>query len=158
MNDAPVANDVSVATNEDTPVEIAMSGSDIEGDALTFTVTSDPSNGSYDGSTYTPNDNFNGSDSFTYTANDGSADSDAAIVSITINAVNDAPVANNISVTTDEDTSVDIILAGSDVENDALTFDVVDAPSNGSYADGAYTPDENYNGSDSFTYRAFEGQ
>ena len=85
-----------------------MSGSDVDGDALTFAVTSGPSNGSYDGTTYTPNDNFNGSDSFTYTANDGSTDSDAATVSITINAVNDAPVANDVSVATNEDTTYKI--------------------------------------------------
>ena len=48
-----------------------------------------------DGSfTYTPNLNFNGTDSFTYKANDGDVDSDIATVTLTVNAVNDAPAAN----------------------------------------------------------------
>ena len=47
-------------------------------------------NGSF---TYTPNANFNGTDSFTYTASDGTADSNVATVTITVSAVNDAPVA-----------------------------------------------------------------
>ena len=52
-----------------------------------------------DGSfTYTPNANFNGADSFTYTANDGTADSNVATVTITVDAVNDAPVAVNDSL------------------------------------------------------------
>ena len=56
-----------------------------------------PANGTVtlnaDGSfTYTPNANFNGTDSFTYTANDGTADSNVATVTITVTAVNDAPV------------------------------------------------------------------
>ena len=57
-----------------------------------------------DGSfTYTPNANFNGTDSFTYTASDGTADSNVATVTITVDAVNDAPVAVNDAATTDED-------------------------------------------------------
>ena len=55
-----------------------------------------------DGSfTYTPNANFNGTDSFTYTASDGTAGSNVATVTITVDAVNDAPVAVNDAATTD---------------------------------------------------------
>ena len=56
--------------------------------------------------TYTPNANANGADSFTFKANDGTVDSNIATVSITVTAVNDAPVASNGSATTDEDTAV----------------------------------------------------
>ena len=52
--------------------------------------------GSY---TYTPNPNFNGTDSFTFTANDGTAGSNTATVTMTVAAVNDAPVAQNGSAT-----------------------------------------------------------
>ena len=91
-NGVPVADDISLATDEDTPVAITMTGSDADGDGLTFTVTSGPSNGTYDGTTYMPNLNFNGGDSFTYVANDGTDNSDEATVSITVNAVNDVPL------------------------------------------------------------------
>ena len=62
-----------------------------------------PANGTRDAGrrtarfTYTPDANFNGTDSFTYTANDGTADSNVATVTITVTAVNDAPVAVNDS-------------------------------------------------------------
>src|SRR3989454_12348424 len=62
-------------------------------------------NGSF---TYTPVADFNGADSFTYKANDGQADSNVATVALTINPVNDAPVAANDSFATDEDTALTI--------------------------------------------------
>jgi len=46
-------------------------------------------NGTY---TYTPQANYQGSDSFTFKANDGTQDSNTETVSITVIAVNDAPV------------------------------------------------------------------
>ena len=56
--------------------------------------------------------NSNGSDSFTYKANDGLADSNVATVAITINPVNDAPVAANDSYGTTEDTALTIAAPG----------------------------------------------
>src|SRR5207245_3093074 len=73
----------------------------------TFTVVVGPAHGTLSGAapalTYTPAANYNGADSFTFKANDGSLDSNIATVSITINAVNDAPVAANEAVTTRSD-------------------------------------------------------
>ena len=63
------------------------------------------SNGSF---SYTPNSNFNGTDTFTYKANDGALDSNVATVTITVNAVNDAPVANNDSYAENEDGTLTI--------------------------------------------------
>src|SRR5205814_1972187 len=78
---------------------------------------------------------------------------------------NTAPVANNDSVTTAEDTSVsgNVLANDSDVENDSLTAVLNTAPAHGTVAlaaDGSftYTPAANYNGADSFTYRASDGQ
>jgi VCBS repeat-containing protein len=104
-NTPPVANNDAYTTNEDTALTVAAPGvlgndTDANGNSLTAvrgSGTTGPSNGTLtfnaDGSfTYTPNANFNGSDSFTYFANDGFADSNtAATVTITVNAVNDAP-------------------------------------------------------------------
>nr|MDQ3746650.1 Ig-like domain-containing protein [Acidobacteriota bacterium] len=97
VNDPPTANDQSVTTSEDSSRFIAFTGSDVDGDVLTFSVVSGPSHGTLSGSgsgrTYTPAQNFNGSDSFTFKAVDPSgAESAPATVSITINAVNDPPV------------------------------------------------------------------
>ena len=100
-NTPPVANDTSATTNEDTTVTITLSGSDADGDSLTFTIVSGPSNGVLGpvistGPTtatvnYTPNLNFNGTDSFVFQANDGNGGTDTATATITVIAVNDPP-------------------------------------------------------------------
>ena len=122
----PVANAQSIGTDEDTATAVTLSGSDVDGDSLTFTVTSGPAHGTLSGSganlTYTPAANYNGPDSFTYVANDGWTDSAAASVSLTVQAVNDAPAANAQSIGTDEDTATVVTLSGSDVEGDGLTY------------------------------------
>ena len=98
----------------------------------TLTLNAD---GSFD---YTPDADFNGDDSFTYFANDGQADSAPATVTITVNAVNDPPVANDDSATTGEDTQVDIdVLANdSDVDGnlDPASVNVSSGPANGTTA------------------------
>nr|MBC8369176.1 tandem-95 repeat protein [Planctomycetota bacterium] len=103
---------------------------------------------------------FNGTDSFTYTVTDGIA-SVTRTVTVTVNAVNDAPVASADSMTTDEDTPGSIILTASDVDEDALTY-VATNGANGSVTVVAgvatYTPDENFNGTDSFTFYANDSQ
>jgi hypothetical protein len=162
----PVADDQDVNTDEDTPVDITLTGSDEDGDPLTFEVVDGPTNGILSGSganlTYTPDADYNGPDSFTFRVNDGQADSDPATVSITVNPVNDPPLADDQAVSTNEDTPVGITLIGSDVDEDMLTFAVLDGPDNGtltgSGANLTYTPDAGYTGEDSFTFRANDGQ
>src|SRR5205823_4254869 len=103
----------------------------------------------------------NGPDSFTFKVNDGTADSNEATVSITVNPINDPPVALGQSVTTDEDTPKAITLTGSDVEGDPLTYSIVDGPAHGTLTGTApsltYSPSQDYNGSDSFTFKVNDG-
>ncbi|MBT6994695.1 MAG: tandem-95 repeat protein [Candidatus Cloacimonetes bacterium] len=106
---------------------------------------------------YHPSQNFVGTDSFTYTANDGTSDSNVATVSIAVNDVNYPPTASDVTATTSENVAVTIDFVGSDVDGNALTFIVVDAPSNGVCAGGVYTPDAGWYGIDSFTYVANDG-
>jgi hypothetical protein len=78
---------------------------------LTYSIYVPPTKGILSGTapnvTYTPNANYNGSDSFWFVANDGKADSQPVQVSITVNAVNDAPTISRIDVTTGtEDTII----------------------------------------------------
>ena len=177
VNDAPVAGNDSYSTNEDTTLTVAAPGvlgndTDIDGDALTAAVVTGPSHGTLllnaNGSfTYTPAANYNGGDSFTYRANDGTANSNVATVTITLAAVNDAPVANNDSFTTAEDTTAIVVAPGllsndTDVEGDPLTAILVSGPTHGTVTlnpNGSltYTPATNYNGLDSFTYKANDG-
>jgi hypothetical protein len=164
-NDAPTADDQSVTTDEDVAVGITLTGSDPDGDALTYTVVDQPTDGTLTGTapdlTYTPDADFNGTDSFTFTVDDGTTTSAEATVDITINAVNDAPTADAQSVTTGEDTPLDITLTGSDPEDDALTFTIESDPANGTLSgtapDLTYTPDADFNGTDSFTFTVNDG-
>jgi hypothetical protein len=87
-NIAPAADDQQVTTAPNTPRAITLTGSDAEGDPLTFRVVTEPSNGLLSGDspdlTYTPAAGFSGPDSFSFVANDGTADSGLATVSITV--------------------------------------------------------------------------
>lgn len=165
-NRAPVAIADSAALDEDTVKEITLAGTDEDGDALTYSIVTQPANGTVvlDGNkaTYTPKANYNGADSFTFKVNDGAEDSVAATVSITVNAVNDAPTANEGSATTDEGKSVDIPLAANDVEGDSLTYSIVTQPLHGtvtiSGGTAVYTPNAGYSGSDSFTFKVNDGK
>jgi hypothetical protein len=165
VNDAPVANDQSVITDEDNTVSITLTASDVESDPLTYSILSGPTHGVLGGSapalTYTPDTDYNGPDSFTFKVNDGTLDSNTAIVTIIVEPINDAPVANSQSVITDEDNAVSITLIASDIEGDPLTFSVVSGPGHGTLSgsppDLIYTPDTNYNGPDSFTFKANDG-
>src|SRR5581483_8751580 len=116
-------------------------------DPLTAVLVAGPAHGSLalnaNGSfTYTPAPNYNGSDSFTYKASDGQAGSNVAAVSLTVNPVNDPPVAANDSYTLNEDTPLTVAAPGvlgndSDVDNDPLTAVLVAGPAHGSLAFGA---------------------
>src|SRR5207244_8272802 len=117
-------------------------------DTLTYSLVAGPLHGALSGVapniTYTPAANYNGADSFTFKANDGTVDSSAATVSLTVTAVNDAPVANAQSVTLAEDASKAITLSATDVDGDTLTFSLVAGPAHGALSGVApnvtYTP------------------
>src|SRR5207248_5200528 len=105
--------------------------------------------------------NYNGADSFTYKANDGALNSNIATVAIAVAAVNDPPVANAQSVTTNQDTAKAISLTATDVDGDPLSYAVVAAPTHGTLSGVApnltYTPAAGYFGPDSFTFKANDG-
>ncbi len=133
-NSVPITLDQSVSTDEDTSIIILLTGTDEDGDSLTFTV-GNASNGTVtqygDTVLYTPNPNYNGSDSFVYTVSDGTSSSSSTIT-ITVESMNDIPVTNDLVVTVSEDTSnYEIILSATDAENNTLTYSIVDPPSFG---------------------------
>lgn len=179
INLGPTAAANSYTATEDTALNVPVTtgllanDSDPESAALTATLVTQPANGTLSFSTngsfvYTPAANFNGQDTFAYRANDGTNLSALATVTITVGAVNDAPVAQTNSYTTNEDVALIInattgVLANdTDPEGTVLTAAVVAQPAHGSLTlnlDGSftYTPAVNYNGPDSFTYKAGDG-
>ena len=171
VNDTPVAVDDSASTAEDTAVIVSVlaNDTDVDGDTLSIESFTQPTNGTVtdngDGTlTYTPDANYSGSDSFTYVASDGTVTSNSATVTMTVNAVNDVPVAADDSVTTPEDTALVVapLANDSDPEGDTLSIDSFTQPTNGTVTDNGdgtltYTPDAEYFGSDSFTYVATDG-
>jgi VCBS repeat-containing protein len=185
VNDPPAAGGDSYSTAEDTTLTIEAPGvltNDGDPDTTTSTLTAalvaGPEHGTVtlnpDGSfTYTPAANFYGADSFTYkaTAAYGAGepavvDSNVATVTITVNAVNDAPLAANDAYATAEDTPLTVAapgVLGNDADIDSAPAAVVVAgPANGTLAlnaDGSftYTPAPNFYGADAFTYKASDG-
>ncbi|MEE2933475.1 MAG: tandem-95 repeat protein, partial [Pseudomonadota bacterium] len=96
INDAPISAGVELSVSEDSSVSGVLSATDIEKDTLSFSLASDGKGGTAivkpDGSfIYTPNPNYSGSDSFTYTVSDGQGGRTTGTVSVTVNAINDAP-------------------------------------------------------------------
>src|SRR5207247_11387531 len=108
----------------------------------------------------TPAANYNGPDSFTFTASDGTATSNTATITVTVNAVNDAPVAVDGTLTTDEDTAGSVTLSASDVDGDTLTYSATNGAHGTVSVSGnvaTYTPAANYNSPKSITLTASEG-
>ncbi len=165
VNDAPLAAAATATGQEDAPLPVFLSGSDADGDALTFAVTVPPAHGALSGTapnlTYTPDADWHGADSFAFTVADSSAASTAAIVSITIAAANDAPLASAQTLTTAEDNALTVTLTGSDADGDALSYIIVSLPAHGTLSgtppELTYTPDADWHGADTFTYAVTDG-
>jgi VCBS repeat-containing protein len=177
LNNPPVAMDDGYVIDEDTLLSVAAPGvlgndTDLDGDSLTAVLVNDVSDGSLtlhtDGSfSYTPNTDFNGTDSFTYLANDGLADSNTTTVTLTVNPINDPPVAQDDSFSGNENTTIsgEVLVDNgngpdSDVDGnlDTNSVSLVSGSSNGNLAlsnDGtfSYDPNPNFTGSDSFVYQ-----
>lgn len=177
VNDAPSTAADAFMLDEDTSLTVpAATGvlandADLEDALLSALVADPPANGTLalgaDGSlVYTPAAEFSGTDSFTYTARDGAVDSVPATVTLTVNEVNDLPIAVADAYATAEDAPLSItapgVLANDTDPDSTLTAVLVTPPANGSLTldpDGSflYTPDANFNGPDSFTYQADDG-
>ena len=172
VNDAPAAIADTPTTSEDTPIDIDVPANDTDTDGTvdgtSVIVTSQPANGTVAVNaatgvvTYTPDADTNGADTFDYTiADDDGAVSDAGTVTVTVTAVNDAPVAADDITQVDENSNVAIPVSDNDSDvDDALDLGSVvigTAPTSGvlsAIAAGSvtYTPTANFAGPDSFTY------
>ena len=166
VDDGPVCDGVTATTAEDTGVDVAPDCADADSASLSYAVVDPPAHGTASVVAgqlrYVPAPEFSGQDEFTYRAGDGGLESAPATVSITVTAVNDAPVCAAVSATTAERTAVDVAADCSDVDSAALSLAIVDPPAHGAaVVDGGrlrYTPAAGFHGSDAFTYRAGDGE
>jgi VCBS repeat-containing protein len=184
VNEPPAAGDDGFSTGEDTPLIQAAPGvlaNDADPDTsstLAAVLVAGPSHGTVslnaDGSfTYTPAADYYGADAFTYRATatygagEPTVDSNIATVTISVIAVNDAPLATGDAYTTAEDTPLTVAAPGvlandADIDGPALTAVVATEPAHGTLIlnlNGTFTyaPAANYFGPDAFTYRVFDG-
>lgn len=183
-DDAPVASPASVTVAEDGDGVVSVTATDAEGDTLVVVITSPPAHGVLepvggticDGGSctqqyrYTPEDDFAGSDSFAFEVSDANSSSSAS-VDVSVTPVDDSPLAASGSAATEEDSATAVTLTGSDVDGDVLTF-VVGSPAFGTLSpigavscsghrctqDFTYTPNPNFNGSDTFTFKTSDGE
>ena len=168
INDKPIAIADTFAVTEDTPAtgNVLANDTDPENDALTASPVTPPVNGKVtlnaDGSfIYTPAANFNGSDSMMYSVCDPSGGCASAMVTFNVAAVNDAPVAQNDSLTTMQETAVtgNVLQNDTDLENNTLKAAVLTSTANGklqlnSNGSLTYTPAAGFTGIDEASYTA----
>jgi hypothetical protein len=135
VNDPSVAVNDTATVSEDaaaTSIPVLSNDTDVEDDARTISSTSDPAQGAVvitgggTGLTYKPDANYCGGDSFSYTINGG----DSATVAMTVNCVDDLPVAVNDSATMTEDasaTAINVLGNDTDVDGGAKAIASVNA-------------------------------
>lgn len=173
-NNGPEAADDELSLDEDESGTVDVLANDSEGqyeiDESTLVITDGPASGEAvinpDGTiTYTPDDNFNGSDELTYEICDVEGGCSTATVSLTVNPINDEPVAQDDTVEVDEDSEVTIELLGNDSdpldpsgEIDMTTIVIISQPEFGTVEvndNGTviYSPGPEFSGEDSFDYQ-----
>jgi Tol biopolymer transport system component len=161
VDDAPTARGSQLTTVEDTALTIALDATDVDGDALSFSIVTAPTLGvlvgSGSGVNYHPHTNATGTDRFTFRASDGRT-AVTAEVTIAITGADDAPVGRDDIARTAVGTaiSIDVLANDSDADGEALTVTNVSAPQHGSFdivdGDVVYTPVASFSGTETVTY------
>lgn len=167
LNSPPSAESQELIVEENGELHITLTGSDPDGDELTFRIVEEPAYGTLEGDSpnlvYLPSPDYHGNDSFAFVANDGGLDSDVSTISITIIPARSPPTATALSFETSEGQPISVTLIATDTDSDDLNFVIISPPSHGTLGSVAtaspttatvtYNPAAGYIGQDSFTYR-----
>jgi hypothetical protein len=165
VNDAPTATAGAFTLNQGASVALVLTGADVDGDPLTFSIITPPSHGTLTGSppqlSYTPSAQFSGSDRLIFAANDGTIATEAEIT-LTVVRVNRPPLAHPQAISTGQGLPVNLTLEGTDPDGDLLTYTVLTTPAHGTLTGTApnllYSPTGSYSGPDSFSFRVSDGE
>jgi subtilisin family serine protease len=165
-NATPVASNGSATVAPNTPLSLSLPGRDPDGDQIAFTILTQPLHGTLTGAppklTYTPATNFLGPDKFTYKVSDGFAESQPATYSIQVVRRNRPPEAADQTILTTVGERVSFGLNVTDPDEDPMRTVILRGPANGllfgSGTNFTYVPNVGSLGSDSFTYKAWDGQ
>ncbi|MBS4028971.1 MAG: tandem-95 repeat protein [Ignavibacteriales bacterium] len=168
LNTPPIAQSQSLSTNEDIPKSFTVAATDNENDVLSYAIVDSAKRGTITGTLpniiFSPSQNYFGSDSLRFSVYDGEY-RDSEKVFITINSVNDAPIASDQNFSVNEDITLSGTLTATDVDNPTLTYTIISQGSKGTITitnatTGAfsYVPNSNINGTDSLTFRVTDGQ
>lgn len=169
VNDPPVAQAQAAQVDEDAVFAGQVMATDVDGDALIYGVVLQPGHGKLalearsGRYTYKPDPDFNGSDFFVFEASDGLSTSAPAQISITVNPVEDPPVATALTLTTGLDGQIAGLVSAEDADGDALTYAVVTPPAHGaldfdpSTRAFTYRPAQGFSGDDVFQFEASDG-
>lgn len=173
LNVPPIAVDDAVLIKNKAPINIAALKNDRDPDSsgdLRIVGLSPPAHGTVISNsngtiTYTPQPLWKGTDVFQYSVTDGHGGIASATVTVETNNVkNHTPKAQTQSVSLKENNHAKILLKGKDSDKDPLSFDIVEKPSHGTIAEFSslsgslvYTPDGNYVGHDTFTFKVSDG-
>lgn len=158
----PQIQDATYNLNQGTFTTFDLTATDPDNLPLTFVITQQPTSGTITGTLpeviYTPYEYFSGQDTIKFKANNGTKNSLEGTITFVVNG---KPIAESQSVFTDINQSVNIILNGIDPENQNLQYNIVSNPTLGSLSGAApnliYTPDQNAQGFDSFTFKVNDG-
>ncbi len=165
-NATPVASNGSATVAPNTPLSLNLPGRDPDGDQIIFTVLTQPLHGTLSGTppklTYTPATNYLGPDKFTYKVSDGFAETQTATYTIQVVRRNRPPEAKDQTISTTVGERVSFSLNLSDPDDDPLRTVILKGPANGLlFGNGTnftYLPNIGSIGSDTFTYKAWDGQ
>lgn len=158
----PQIQDATYNLNQGTSTTFDLTATDPDNLPLTFVITQQPTSGTITGTLpeviYTPYEYFSGQDTIKFKANNGTKNSLEGTITFIVNG---KPIAESQSVFTDINQSVNIILNGIDPENQNLQYNIISNPILGSLSGVApnliYTPDQNAQGFDSFTFKVNDG-
>jgi hypothetical protein len=159
-----VPTNATVQAVEDAAANLALTATDVDGDALIYGLATQPQHGTLTGTApqlvYTGSPNFFGSDGFTFTVTDSHGATSTGTIAITVSAVNDAPVASAVAVSTAQGVSRTIALSAQDADGNPLTWSN-GQPQHGVLSGSApqltYTPASGFSGTDLFSFTVSDG-